>query len=71
MNLRRGLFRLWVVGSSLFVLATVLFAWRAIETGRMSLDDISGLAAFAVGVPLFVLALGASVLWALSGFSRR
>jgi hypothetical protein len=33
MNLRRGLFRLWIVGSALFVLAVVLISYGDIKRG--------------------------------------
>jgi hypothetical protein len=65
MNLRRGLFRLWIVGSALFVLAVAFVNYDEIE-------DWAGLAratAIAFGIPLAILALGSSLLWALSGFA--
>jgi hypothetical protein len=67
MNLRRGLFRLWIVGSALFVLAVAFVNYDEIE-------DWAGLAratAIALGIPLAVLALGSSLLWALSGFDAE
>jgi hypothetical protein len=58
MNFRRGLFRLWIVGSALFVPASALFH-----------HDIGSWAAAAFGIPLMILVLGSSLLWALSGFA--
>jgi hypothetical protein len=67
MNLRRGLFRFWIVGSALFVLAVAFINYDEIE-------DWAGLAratAIALGIPLAVLALVAAPLWALSGFDDQ
>ena len=66
MNLRRGLFRLWLVGSAPFVVAVAFVNYDEIE-------DWAGLAraTTALGIPLAVLALGSSLLWALSGFDAE
>jgi hypothetical protein len=126
MNLRRGLFRLWIVGAALFVLALAFVAYPSIKSafdavaskpyassslapkpntkiiefeGQLhefpadftdqeiatALKSVSkqpwmfdppnpwatlgAWAAIAFGVPLAVLALGSSLLWALSGFA--
>jgi hypothetical protein len=112
MNLRRGLFRLWLVGSALFVLAVAIVNYNEIEE---EFEDVTSVvfqpvpdpevikgfqegtlkpvtdpalikrlertpnpwaslgrvAAIAIGIPLAVLALGASLLWALSGFASE
>jgi hypothetical protein len=142
MNLRRGLFRLWIVGSALFVLAVAFVSYGEIKTAfetaasskdyweqqkkiaatqtqrkvvrfrgqlhefpadmtateiaaalettindpelrpQLTLTDaevgifpqnpwasLGWAAAIAFGIPLAVLALGSSLLWALSGFA--
>jgi hypothetical protein len=114
MNLRRGLFRLWIVGSALFVLAVALFNYSDIkeefedaasatlkpvtDQAVTSVDpwaefrltpkpvtdpalikrlertpnpwaSLGWVTALAFGIPLAVLALGASLVWALSGFA--
>jgi hypothetical protein len=119
MNLRRGLFWLWVVGSALFVLAVAFISYGTIKrqfdgaanTFEVQLPDgrtfevqapdmqtatamvrtlpkdfvpdkplrsdavpnpwasLGTVAAFAFGIPLAILALGSSLLWALSGFA--
>ena len=110
MNLRRGLFRLWLVGSVLFVLAVAFVNYSDIEeefedatsvifqpvpdpevikrfqegTLQPVTDpalikrlertpnpwaSLARVAAIALGIPLAVLALGASLLWALFGFA--
>ena len=116
MNFRRGLFRLWIVGSALFVLAVAFVGYTEIKeqfvpnTFEVQLPDgrtfevqapdmqtataiISKLpqdfvpdkplrsdavhpwatlgtwASIAFGIPLVVLALGSSLVWALSGFA--
>ncbi|MDH4442381.1 MAG: hypothetical protein QE284_18600 [Rhizobium sp.] len=152
MNVKRGLFRVWVVCSAMFVLAVALLGWNDVErefkraafirdSGEIRMvplfcedakgtlntdyqlepgdlyadpkdrcwykidrlrelfdvfgevsdeklleatykatgatlksaapwDKVSGLVAFAVGVPLLILALGSAIYWALAGFSR-
>ena len=112
MNLRRGLFRLWLVGAALFVLAVAFVSYSEIKkefvpnTFEVQLPDgrilevqapdmqtaaamvrklpegfvpdkplrsdavtnpwatLGTVAAFALGIPLAVLALGASLIWA-------
>ena len=106
MNLRRGLFRLWIVSSALFVLAVAFFNYSEIKaefdavanTFEVQLPDgrtfevqapdmqtatamVKTLpenfvpdkprAGIAFGIPLVVLALGSSLLWALSGFAAE
>jgi hypothetical protein len=110
MNLRRGLFRLWIVGSALWVLAVAFVSYGNIEeefedatsvifqpvpdpevlkrfqegTLKPVTDptlikrlertpnpwaSVGRAAAIALGIPLAILALGLSLLWALSGFA--
>jgi hypothetical protein len=107
-NLRRGLFRLWIVGAALFVLAVAFASYSDIEEEfedaasvvllpvphpevikrfqEGSLKPVTDptlikrlertpnpwaslgtAAAIAFGIPLTILALGSSLLWALSG----
>ena len=119
MNLRRGLFRLWIIGSALFVLAVAFVGYSGIKeqftavasTFEVQLPDgrtfevqapdmqtatamvktlpenfvpdkplrampnpwatLGMWASIAFGIPLAVLALGSSLLWALSGFAAE
>ena len=96
MNWRRVLFRLWIVGTVLFVLAVAFVSYTEIkeqfdaaaaiaaERPNRPLTDaevgiggpapwtILGLwASIAFGVPLAVLVLGASLVWAFSGFAAK
>src|SRR5262245_51044184 len=104
MNWRRGLFRLWIVGSVLFVIAVAYFSYSEI---KRQFDDAALIAAnqaamaaslpvksrtdyevgigpppapwatlgrwaaIAFGIPLAVLVLGASLVWAFSGFAAK
>jgi hypothetical protein len=53
----------------------VRFRLNAMEEERFVADrawaNIENLAGIAVGIPLAVLALGASLVWAFSGFSAK
>jgi hypothetical protein len=118
MNWRRGLFRLWIVGTALFVIAVASLSYSGIkaefeaavafkqfkQTGPRTFEftspegkthELSGpegataeqaweilqqmgghpwvsvgwSAAVAFGIPLVVLILGASLVWAFSGFA--
>ena len=92
MNWRRGLFRLWIVGSVLFVIAVAVISYSEIKAEfeaaklltQADLGDFAALvpapypwtilgiwASIAVGIPLAVLALGASLVWAFSGFAAK
>ena len=98
MNLRRNLFRLWVVGSALFMLTVAIVSYSEIkkEFEAASVTDraafgilapvtdpalirrtpnpwasVGTVAGIAFGFPLVALALGASLVWALSGFAVR
>jgi len=109
MNWRRGLLRLWVVGTALFVIAVTSISYSGIKSEfdlkssvppnivaqpaaqqpNKSLsqwsdeelwavialanpwEKVAVTAAIAFGIPLVVLALGASLGWAFSGFATR
>jgi hypothetical protein len=69
MNWRRGLFRLWIVGTVLFVLAIAFVSHNEV---KMQFVDILGWwVTIAFGIPLAVLVLGASLVWAFSGFAAK
>src|SRR5262245_42605145 len=116
MNWRRGLFRLWIVGTALFVLAVAFISYSEIKAEFDALaralklvtdpalieqleaappDNTFDLekkpfdpdeylrkhanpwatlgvwAGIAFGIPLAVLVLGASLVWAFSGFAAK
>jgi hypothetical protein len=112
MNLRRGLFRLWIVGSALWVLAVAFVSYsdiaeefedaasvillpvpdpevikrfqegtlkpvsdptliKRLERTPSPWTSLGQGAAIALGIPLAVLALGSSLLWALSGLAAE
>jgi hypothetical protein len=118
MNWRRGLFRLWIVGAALFVIAVAFVSYSEIkqhfdtalkptttfevqapdgrtfdiqapdmETAKAMVRTLAegfiidkppnpwatlGMwAAIAFGIPLVVLVLGASLVWAFSGFAAK
>jgi hypothetical protein len=79
MNWRRGCFRLWVVGSALFVVAVAAVTSHEIKTLFEQADRSSALPVYpwttlingigiAVGIPFIVLILGAILGWAFAGF---
>jgi hypothetical protein len=67
MNLRRGLFRLWIVGAALFVLAVAFITYDEIEDWA----SLARVAIFAFSIPLAILGFGTSLLWALTGFDAQ
>ena len=78
MNWRRGLFRLWIVGSVLFVIAVAFICYSEIKSdaevgigGPAPWTILAMCAGIAFGIPLAVLALGASLVWAFSGFAAK
>ena len=48
MNLRRGLFRLWIIGSALFVLAVAFFSYAEIKKqfNDIAIDNVQNLSHF-------------------------
>jgi hypothetical protein len=113
MNVRRGLFRLWIVGAVIFAIAVSCVSYgeikaefetaaatsklgpmlnepqKDVEAGSTDVTKLSNaelielykksqpnpwakvgvVAAIAFGIPLAVLILGASLVWAFSGFA--
>lgn len=67
MNLRRGLFRLWIVGAALWVLAVAFINYDEIEDWA----SLARVAAFALSIPLAVLGFGTALVWALTGFDAQ
>ena len=79
MNWRRGLFRLWIVGASAWVLFAVWSgdfscfvgsypwcAWWVVDPWWQS--TYLATLAKVFGVPLLVLAIGEAISWAVGGF---
>jgi hypothetical protein len=66
-NLRRGLFRLWIVGAALWVLAVAFINYDEIEDWA----SLARVAAFALSIPLAVLGFGTALVWALTGFDAQ
>ena len=96
MNWRRSLFRLWIVGSALFVIAVAFISYTEIkeqfdaaaaiaaERPNRPLTDaevgiggpapwtiLAMCAGIAFGIPLAVLIIGASLVWAFSGVAAK
>ena len=107
MNWRRGLFRLWIVGTALFVIAVASINYPSIKAEfdtvahppKLVTDpklieqleaappdpinfgyliptpnpwaSVGTAVAIALGIPLAVLALGASLVWDFSGFAAK
>jgi len=78
-NWRRGCFRLWIVGSALFIIAVAAATSLELQPHLESVDRsgpyptyiwmmlLNGIG-IAVGGPLLVLTIGAAIGWAFSGF---
>jgi hypothetical protein len=78
-NWQRGCFRLWVVGSALFIIAIAALTSIEIKSQIEILDSsapyptyvwtmlLNGMSV-AIGIPVIVLTIGAAVGWAFSGF---
>jgi len=72
MNWRRGLFRLWIVGTALFVLAIAFISYSEIKAhAEVPWAKLEMCAAIAFGIPLAVLIIGASLVWAFTGFAAK
>ena len=68
MNWRRGLFRLWIVGSALFVIAVAFICYSEIKShAEVPAAKLEMCATMAFGFPLVVLILG----WAFSGSAAK
>ena len=68
MNWRRGLFRLWIVGSALFVIAVAFVSYSEIKShAEVPWATLEMRAAIAFGIPLVVLVLG----WAFLGSAAK
>lgn len=65
--MRRGLFRLWIVGAALWVLAVAFINYDEIEDWA----SLARVAAFALSIPLAVLGFGTALVWALTGFDAQ
>ena len=64
MNWRRGLFRLWIVGSALFVIAVALICYSESKShAEVPWAKLEMCTTIAFGIPLVVLILG----WAFLG----
>ena len=72
MNWLRSLFRLWIVGSALFVIAVAFICYSEIKShAEVPWPKLEMCATIAFGIPLAVLVLGASLVWAFSGFAEK
>jgi len=68
MNWRRGLFRLWIVGSALFVIAVAFICYSEIKShAEVPWAKLEMCATIAFGIPLLVLILG----WAFLGSAAK
>lgn len=74
-NLKRGLFRLWVVGSVLWIAGQLLNIANLVLDRNFRPEDTLQItifgAIFALGPPLLLLVVGAGVFWVVGGFQRR
>jgi len=70
MNWRLGLFRLWIVGTALFVIAIAFISYAEIKSadgGQIPWATLEMRAIIAFGIPLVVLILG----WAFFGSAAK
>ena len=68
MNWRRGLFRLWIVGSALFVIAVAFICYSEIKShAEVPWTKREMCVTIAFGIPLVVLILG----WAFLGSAAK
>ena len=68
MNWRRGLFRLWIVGTALFVIAVAFICYSEIKShAEVPWAKLEMYATIAFGIPLVVLILG----WAFLGSAAK
>ena len=67
MNWRRSLFRLWIVGSALFVIAVAFICYSEIKSyAEVPWARLEMCATIAFGIPLVVLARGSALVWTFS-----
>ena len=68
MNWRRGLFRLWIGASALFVIAVAFICYSEIKShAEVPWAKLEMCAAIAFGIPLVILILG----WAFLGSTAK
>jgi hypothetical protein len=73
MNWQRGLFRLWLVASLLWVPLAIWLEWPCVYSGTACPVDmgLAGLGVLIITVPLGVLLALLGIKWALSGFRQK
>lgn len=73
-NWKRGFFRLWVVGTGLWIAGQGLNVAQLVLDRQFKLDDVPQVTVFgsifALAPPLAVLLAGAAVFWVTGGFAR-
>ena len=65
---------MWIVGSALFVIAFAFMCYSEIKSaggGPIPWATLEMWAVIAFGIPLVVLILGSSLVWAFSGFAAK
>jgi len=68
LRVARGLFRLWLVLSVLWIGSVPFMPWLYHTPGAIGENLILGMSITAFFPPLFVLALGSALVWAFRGF---
>jgi hypothetical protein len=69
MKVRRGLFRIWVVGSAIWILVAAFFLTTLIARPyQLSFGEVLALPMMFLGLPLIAFLLGEGTLWIVSGF---
>ena len=64
MNWATGLFRLWIVGSVLWLI------WIGWATWPNDMTSLMWVAVVGLGYPLIVLVVSAALVWAVRGFGK-
>ena len=77
MNFPRGLFRLWLVLSVLWIGGVVCLTWHDLQLPRSGpFNDLIADAVIGRGIkvalipPVVILAIGSALVWAFKGFRR-
>ena len=71
LNWRRGLWRLWVLASSAWVLGWIVYlAIWLLRTGMWQTGDLLAIPVLLFGPPLALLVFGLATAWAFKGFAR-